>query len=166
MTKTKELEVYQALEQANLKFEYQKYIPFAGCGFDSETKHAYLDFAIESPWGCTILEVDEHQHSSYDVSCDVRRDFDIVASVALGSAQKLRIIHYNPDSYKVAGKTVSMTKKDRLASLLKLIQNSEEPVGFERVFMFYDRENETSTLPLIASSWDAAARTVSKIVPL
>ena len=87
--------VYHALQKAGVIFEYQKHIPFARCGLDSETKHAYLDFVIAKEWGWDIIECDEAQHNSYDPSCDVRRDFDTAASVALGSGHKLRVIRYN-----------------------------------------------------------------------
>ena len=78
------MSIYQALQQPGLEFEYQKHLPFAGCGLNSETRCAYLDFLFVKAWGYIILEVDEDQHKSYPPSCDVRRDFDIVASVALG----------------------------------------------------------------------------------
>ena len=48
-TKTKEMAVHQGLQEAGLEFEYQKYIPFAGCGLQSETKSAYLDFVFTTP---------------------------------------------------------------------------------------------------------------------
>ena len=84
ITKQKEMVLYQVLQKANIQFEYQKHIPFASCGLNSETKCAYADFVITKEWGYIILECDEDQHRSYDISCDVRRDFDIAASVAFG----------------------------------------------------------------------------------
>ena len=102
---------------------------------ESETRCAYPDFVIYKRWGAIILEVDECQHASYDASCDVRRDFDIAASIALGSAQKLVILRYNPDPYKVAGQTRRTNKKDRHATLMKTINEMEEGVGFRRLFL-------------------------------
>ena len=46
MTKSKELEVHQALRDAQITFEYQHYLPFRGCGLESETAHAFADFAL------------------------------------------------------------------------------------------------------------------------
>lgn len=43
-TKTKEISIYQALQQAGFYFECQKYLPFAGCGLNSETRCAYFDY--------------------------------------------------------------------------------------------------------------------------
>ena len=164
-TKTKELSVHQALQKAGLEFEYQKYIPFAGCGLTSETRYAYLDFLFVKTWGYIILEVDEDQHRSYPPSCDVRRDFDIVASVSLGSAQKLTIIHYNPDAFQIAERTASVSSKERLDALVTLIQDLPEPQGFERIFMYYTKDAADSALPTVAEQWDdLIAKQVSRCV--
>ena len=61
LTKSKEMSVYQALQAAGIAFEYQKHLPFHGCDLDSETKCAFVDFAITAPWGALLLEVDEGQ---------------------------------------------------------------------------------------------------------
>ena len=87
------------------------HLPFRGCGLESETRRAFADFVLYASWGAVILEVDENQHRERDPSCDVRRDFDMAASVALGSARKLAIVRYNPDPFKVAGRTVRTPKE-------------------------------------------------------
>ena len=138
LTKQKELTLYQDLQKAGVEFDYQKHIPFRACGLNSETRCAYVDFVITKPWGYILLECDEDQHRSYDPSCDVRRDFDIVASVALGSGQKLLIIHFNPDPYRISGRRRTETKKDRMQRLLALLDH--EPDAFERVFLCYDQD--------------------------
>ncbi len=161
LTKVKELEIYQALQAAGIHFEYQKYIPFTACGFESETRCAYADFVIAAPWGYTILECDEDQHRSYPPQCDLRRDMDIVASVALGSEHKLKVIHYNPDAFRIDGKDQRESKASRHARLLEVL--SEEPAGFERVFLFYDGTSD-SHLPQVAVNWPEAAREVSRVV--
>jgi len=161
VTKTKELDVYQALQKAGYVSEYQKHVAFAGCGLESETRCAYVDFAIPMPWGYVLVEVDEDQHRSYDVSCDVRRDFDVAASISLGSGHKLRTIRYNPDSFRVGGVTRRTSKAERLEVLMHTI-DAEEPAGFERIFLFYDRESDGAKLPQVASSWDVVALHVSR----
>jgi len=160
VTKQKELVLYQALRQAGVAFEYQFHIPFKSCGFTSETTRAFVDFAIIQPWGYILLECDEDQHRGYDSSCDVRRDFDMAASIALGSEHKLLIIRYNPDGYRVGGKTRVESKKDRMRRLLDLLEH--EPTAFERVFLCYDQD-EQATLPQVAASWDVSAREVSRV---
>ena len=121
VTKSKELEVHQALRDAQITFEYQHHLPFRGCGLESETAHAYADFALPTSWGYVLLEVDEEQHNAYDPSCDARRDFDMAASVALGSGHKLLVLRYNPDAFKIAGVTRRTTKKERHAQLIRLL---------------------------------------------
>ncbi len=106
LTKVKELSVYQVLQAANIAFEYQKYLPFARCKLNSETTCAYVDFALTASWGALLVEVDEIQHNSQDASCDVRRDFDMCASLAMGSGHKVIVLRYNPDSFRIDGKNV------------------------------------------------------------
>jgi hypothetical protein len=166
VTKAKELEVHQLLRGAKLDFSYQHYQPFKGCGLDSETAHAYADFVFHTTWGAIILEVDEQQHSHYDPSCDVRRDFDMMASVSLGSGGKLVVVRYNPDAFKVDGATLRTSKKERHAKLLMLLgelQAHEPELRFSRLFLFYDRARD-GALPLVAEHWDDVARMVSKAV--
>ena len=160
-TCSKEMKVYQALQNAGVIFQYQQHMPFAACGLNSETKYARLDFVIAKQWGYVIIEVDEMQHKSYDPSCDVRRDFDITAAVTLGSIHKLRIVHYNCDVYRVDGVVRTTSTKDRMKKLLEALEEGE-PEGFERLFLFYDAESG-STLPQVAASWDKAAQEVSRI---
>ena len=165
VTKSKELEVHQALRDAQITFEYQHYLPFRGCGLESETAHAFADFALPTPWGYVLLEVDEEQHKAYDPSCDVRRDFDMAASVALGSGHKLLVLRYNPDAFKIAGVTRRTTKKERHAQLIRLLGEllAREPEApFTRLFLFYDRAAENSALPCVAEHWSEPVRAVSR----
>jgi hypothetical protein len=167
VTKKKELEVHQLLRDAGFEFAYQHHLPFKGCGLNSETTGAYADFVLHAAWGAIILEVDEEQHSHYDPSCDVRRDFDMAASVSLGSGGKLAIVRYSPDPFKVGGATRRTTKKERHAKLLTLLGEllAQEPeLRLSRLFLFYDRAAQDSTLPLVAEQWEDAARMISKVV--
>ncbi len=160
LTKTKELKVYQALQKADVQFEYQHYVPFAGCGLDGETKHAFLDFLIAKPWGYVVLECDEDAHRHYDPSCDPRRDFDTAASIAMGSGHKLRIVRYNPDAYKVDGITRKTSKAERMRRLLEVLDRPEPSTQLERLFLFYDHCSGAN-LPDVAANWDVKVRAVS-----
>ena len=162
LTKTKELELYQALQKAEVQFEYQHYVPFAGCGLDGETKHAFLDFLIAKEWGYVVIECDEEQHKHYDSSCDPRRDFDTAAAIALGSGHKLRIIRYNPDAFKVDGITRKTSKAERERRLLEVLDRSEPGTQLERLFLFYDHISG-ATLPEVSAHWDVKVRAVSAL---
>jgi hypothetical protein len=166
LTKAKELDLYSALQQAGMYFEYQKYLPFRGCGLASETAFAYIDFTISKTWGAIFLECDEDQHKSYDPSCDVRRDFDTCASISLGSQHKVVILRYNPDAFKVGGATRRTSKKERQQRLIQVLQSWEEDpapdLEFARFFLFYNAESDAATLPLVAHSWTEEVKAVSR----
>jgi hypothetical protein len=167
LTKRSELELHLILTKAAVPFEFQKHLPFAACGLHSETKYCYIDFALPKPWGVVFLENDEHQHAERDPSCDVRRDFDAVASVALGSAQKIIVLRFNPDAFKVDGKTRVTSKKARFERLLQVIDawdaDPYPELSFARAFLFYDHATGAS-LPAIAASWPAEVQAVTRVV--
>jgi hypothetical protein len=162
-TKGKELELYQALQQNGVQFEYQRYVAFAGCGLVSETKHAFLDFLIPQEWGYVVLECDEEAHRAYDASCDPRRDFGVAAAVELGSAHKLRVIRYNPDAYKVDGVTRKVSKAARIERLLATLRRPEPTGSLERLFLYYDECSELPGLPAVAEHWPEEVRAVSAL---
>jgi hypothetical protein len=171
LTKSKELSVYKALRAADITFEYQKHLPFHGCDLQSETKCAYVDFAISAPWGALLLEVDEDAHSAYPASCDVRRDVDMCASLALGSGHKVVILRYNPDSFKVDGKNVTVAPKERQRRLVEVVQAwlQEDPAPgkqLARFFMYYDMRLDCA-LPVIANEWENEdIRSISTVIPM
>ena len=108
--------------------------------------------------------MDENQHAHYDASCDPRRDLDILASVTLGSADKLCIVRYNPDAYQVGGVTQRTPKKQREAKLLQVLEDLEqEPeLGFSRLFLYYNRRTHDSLLPIVAEGWTPEVREISR----
>ena len=169
LTKSKELSVYQALQTAGIAFEYQKHLPFHGCDMDSETKCAYVDFALTAPWGALLLEVDEDQHSGRPASCDPRRDFDMCASLALGSGHKVAVLRFNPDNFRMDGKNKKIATKDRHRRLVEVVRAwlTEDPAPdkqLARFFMYYDCRSD-SPLPVVAKEWDKEACAVSALVP-
>jgi hypothetical protein len=169
LTKVKELSVYTALQAAGIRFEYQMHMPFRGCNIESETKYAFVDFAITAPWGAILLEVDEGMHSAYPASCDVRRDFDMCASLVLGSGHKTAILRYNPDSFRVDGKPKRVSTKDRQRRLVEvlrawLLEDPAPGLQLARFFLYYDCRSDSS-LPVVAKEWESdEARKVSAIL--
>lgn len=170
LTKAKELSVYKALQAANITFEYQKHLPFHGCDLDNETKCAFVDFAISAPWGALLLEVDEDQHAGRPSSCDVQRDFDMCASLALGSRHEAVVLRYNPDNFRTDGRNFTVSTKEKQRQLVELLRKwlLEDPAPgkqLARHFMFYDGTSNSS-LPIVAKEWpDDAAQAVSAVVP-
>jgi hypothetical protein len=165
-TKRAELEVYQWLLEDGVPFRYQAHVPFHACGLRGETCRAFVDFLVDTYWGAVILEVDEGAHKSQDPSCDVRRDFDLVASTALGSGGSIVVVRYSPDDFSVAGERVRVSKRNRRAQLLGLLDRlrEEEPEQpFQRLFLYYDVDGPVSTLPSVARHWEPAAWRVSRV---
>jgi len=158
LTKRRELYVHRALTDAGVPFEYQLRIPIAACGGGQTC--AYVDFAIPRPWGYVLLEVDEDEHRGYH--CDCRRDLDILASIALGTACKTLIVRYNPDAYRIAGTPRRTSAAARLALLFDTIQR--EPAGSERWFLFYTKDRAEDRLPSIASEWAPCIKEISRSV--
>ena len=108
-----------------------------------------------------MIRCDPEQNEE-NPSKDVRDDFGIAATMALGGVQKVfLILHYNPGSFKIGGKTYTDNKNSRMSRLLKLL-NYEPEASIERLLICYDQPKD-STLPLIAESWDEAAKQVSRV---
>ena len=130
-----------------------------------------MDFAITAPWGALLLEVDEDQHSGRPASCDPRRDFDICASLALGSGHKVVVLRYNPDNFRTFGRNMTVSAKERQRRLVEVVRAwlLEDPAPgkqLARFFMYYDRRSD-SPLPVVAKEWDSEeARAVSAVVPM
>ena len=157
--------MYQALQDAGVAFEYQYHVPFEACGLGSETKRAFVDIVILRPWGHILLEVDEDQRKAYDPSCDVRRDFDIMASLTMGGSNqpsKLLILRYNPDGWRVGVTKCSMVPKLRHKRLLEVLDM--EPPASARWFLFYDRTAPGDELPAVAEHWPSPVRELSRAV--
>ena len=157
VVRRKQLEVYLALQNAGVEFQHEFYLPFKGCGLQSDSSHAFVDFYIQKPTYHLFLEADENSHDHYDPSCDPRRDADIYASVALGSGGKVCVLRYNCDAWKVGGVTQMIPKRKRLERLVQLIkQLDKEPrpdLPFVRLFLYYPMDSLMDTLPSVAKEW-------------
>ena len=164
LTKRKELEVHQLLENAGKDFRYQHYLPFKTCGLEGTTC-CYVDFSIDMPWGTLLLEVDEDQHFTYPPECDVVRDLNIASSTALGSQTKVVILRYNPDNFCIDNNVQRLSTKVKLAKLLTTICSyTDDPapnLQFARRFLYYDVSGgQLDLMP----SWPRAVREISEAV--
>ena len=169
-SKTKELNVYAALQAAGIECEYKKPIKFRRCGSHCE-KGIFLDIAITTHWGVIVLQVDVHQHASYPAECDLRRDYNTYVSIARNRERKVAILRYNPDEFHIDGKNVRVETEERHRRLVEVLRAwmAEDWVPtrpFARFFMYYDSESG-SNLPLVAKDWDSdEARVISAVVPM
>ena len=154
------------LEKEAIEFHYQHYLPFKACGVEGHTACCYIDFSIDMPWGALLLEVDEDQHFNYPPECDVQRDLNIAASVALGSGTKVVMLRYNADNFCMNNDVQRLPKRTRLKKLIATIRQyqEEEPAPglmFARRFLFYDLLNGELE---VAQHWPQAVREISEVV--
>jgi hypothetical protein len=134
--------VAKALIKAGVTFDREVIVQF--CGQANKT-YARVDFVIYRAWGTVLLEVDEHQHSHYAVTCEAARMLDIFGEqMKQGRAGKFHIIRLNPDAYSEAGVTQKTLLKDRLGTLLQTLDY--EPVHqYSVTYLYYTRTD--SPLP-------------------
>ena len=91
------------------------------------------------------------------------------ASLALGSGHKVIVLRYNPDNFRMDGKNMKVTTKDRQRHLIEVVRDwlMNDPVPdmqLARFFMYYDGRSY-SALPVVAKEWDDEVRAVSAVVP-
>ena len=101
------------------------------------------DFFYDMTTHVVIVEVDEHQHSMYDVSCERAREFHIADAVG----RPTYFIRYNPDAYRVNGNIVKVKRtlrENKLIDVLRdlLFRTIEAQSALETVFLYYDEKNE------------------------
>lgn len=88
-----------------------------------------------------LVEVDEHQHNSYNVSCECNRTTNVAQSRMIARPDGKRLlIRFNPHGFSVNGQPQRITYKERLAKFVNLFQTCNLPTGqdFGIVYMFYD----------------------------
>ena len=88
-----------------------------------------------------VIEIDEDHNFGYGVSCDVARKCKLYEAWCLeGNSLPVRIIRYNPDAFKVDGKTKRTTKAKREELLLQAISDAtkRDGEGLQIQYMFYD----------------------------
>lgn len=106
------------------------------------------DFLVPRSNDLFLIEVDEHQHKSYDQSVEGKRTLDLQAwannfchkfADAKLPPVKVVIIRFNPNSYSVNGVKAPMVpfelKVKRLIHLLRCYQPSQ---AFEMLFLYFD----------------------------
>jgi len=93
-------------------------------------------------WDCgthyIILEVDENQHKSYPVECEIIRMINIAQSIG---GPPIVFIRYNPDSYRTKQMVYNTMQSFRHKILIKNLRREIEriPRNFvEAVYLFYD----------------------------
>ena len=95
------------------KFEYNSSKMLQGCSKKRP------DIYFELPRHCLIVEVDEHQHHTYDDSCECARINEIVNGIG---GKSVILIRFNPDITKNKGKRLKLTLADKIDLLVDTVK--------------------------------------------
>jgi very-short-patch-repair endonuclease len=110
----KEWAIVRYLRKAiNTKFEYNSSKMLQGCS----KKRPDIYFELDKH--CVIVEIDEHQHNSYEDKCECARINEIVNGIG---GKSVIIIRYNPDVVKNKNKVIEIKQSDRIELLVKIIK--------------------------------------------
>lgn len=109
-----------------------------------------VDFVFERDEGVLLLEYDEQMHSDRDRRCELVRQ----ANCSLGyGGRPVHWIRFNPDAFKIDGKTRVTTRKERETKLLKLIQSAVEQADYDHFitvdYVCYDQTNASAGSALV-----------------
>ena len=140
--KKREEQVARALVNAGVTYDREVTVQF--CGEANKTL-ARVDFVIYRVWGSVLVEVDEHQHEHYPVSCEAARMLNIFGEqMKQGRAGKIHVIRFNPDEYSEGVVEQKTLLKHRLATLLETIEREPER-QYSVTYLYYTRTD--SPLP-------------------
>jgi len=105
-------------------FEYNSSKMLQGCS--KKRPDVYFDLVTH----CVIVEIDEHQHNTYEDTCECARINEIVNGIG---GKPIIIIRYNPDVIKNNGKNIYVSQCDRMELLVATIK--EELIKSYDTFM-------------------------------
>jgi hypothetical protein len=97
------------------------------------------DFLYDAATHRVVVEVDEDQHKGYDPECERVRMINILGALGM----RCVFIRFNPDAFKIDGKTVRVYEKKRHELLLKTIREYMKPsfdpqATADVVYLYYD----------------------------
>ena len=113
------------------------------------------DFRYDAPTHSVVVEVDEDQHRSYDSECERIRMINIVQAVGM----RCVFVRYNPDAFKIDGKTIRVYEKKRHDLLLRTIRECmTSPPTADVVYLYYDAAEIRHQEDLFGSSTGLESR--------
>jgi hypothetical protein len=95
-------------------FEYNSSKMLQGCSLKRP------DVFFELNTFCVIVEIDEHQHNTYQDTCECARINEIVNGIG---GKSVIIIRYNPDTVKNNNNVLDIKQIDRIELLTQTIKN-------------------------------------------
>jgi hypothetical protein len=137
----KKIKTFLGARFPGLKYRHDKGIPDRFC----REVRSRPDFLFDCGTHLVELEVDQFEHRNYEESCELARQYNIVAATGL----PIHFIRYNPDSFSIDGKEVKVGKTRRHALLERELKSAlaqpPEGGGMVRiVHLFNTREGPFS----------------------
>lgn len=122
----------------DLPFEYNTSKMLAGCS----KKRPDVYFELNKH--CVIVEIDEHQHKSYEDVCECARINEIVNGIG---GKSVIIIRYNPDKIYNNKKLININQLDRVTTLIETIKkelsSDYNQFGVKLIQLYYDDNYST-----------------------
>ena len=132
-----EKRIAKLLSEKGIEFKREHRVTFSCTG----GTWASVDFVIIFNGRVIMLEIDEQQHFSYGVYCDVARMSRIYEALMLdGNTLPVQFIRYNPDRFLKNNKAPKLPKNHREARLLKVLNSVKDDDwdGMRIQYMYYD----------------------------
>ena len=131
-----------------LKEEIKQDLCYQDEVIDSSCSKVRPDFVYDCISHIVIIEVDEHQHKSYNNCGTTKKERQLMENKRMynifqsfGDGRPLVFIRYNPDSFCVDGKLVKVSDKKRHECLLLWVKHyikSKPDFKLEVKYLFYD----------------------------
>lgn len=122
-------------------YQYYDRIVDSSCGKERP------DFAFDCGTHFVIVEVDEHQHRERQEECECVRMVNLSQTIGMPTV----FIRYNPDPFKINGKTHNEPLHKRRETLLSWVQHikKEIPISYLSFFrLYFDNYDKTKIQPI------------------
>ena len=146
--KLEEIKIEKLLVTNKIDYTREHTVSYS-CVQDIENRNSRIDFVIEhtdvinKKYGLLFLEVDEHQHESYPVPCEISRMTKVIESLRTeGNELPIRFIRYNPHSFSVNNVKQRINQNDRHSRLIEYIKTCTFDTDFSVKYLFYDEYDD------------------------
>lgn len=136
--KREEQKIATLLDARGISYKREHRINFNCMG----GSYCYIDFVIIENGKIIFLEIDENQHVSYQVSCELKRMTDVHSACLIeGNTLPIHFVRYNPHKYSIGDRGAKISRKARESLLVNMINNllnSEPLLTLSLHYLFYN----------------------------
>ena len=157
--KIHEHKIQKLLDSNDITYTREHTISYS-CIKDTTNKCARIDFLIEhtdtnNTFGLILLEVDENQHKTYEISCELARMSKVMESLTLdGNTIPIKFVRYNPHAFSVNDRTTRTMQIDRHEHLIHTLRTTVFDQQFIVEYLFYDLQLDNQNTLKIFSHID------------